>query len=198
MSAAFDLPGVDVWRRGGCIVLHREARPRAILEAIEAERVTGAWLAPTVTNGVLADPDLGRFDTSALQWVIGGGERTPETRIREFAAAFPNARYIDAYGLTESVGGDTLMEAGRELEKIGSVGAGDRPCRGHGARRGGPRPAAGRRGRDLPEGAEDHARLLARPGTHGRGLFSATGSEPAMSAIWTRRASCTSPTGART
>ena len=118
----FDLPGVDVWRRGGCIVLHREARPRAILEAIEAERVTGAWLAPTVTNGVLADPDLGRFDTSALQWVIGGGERTPETRIREFAAAFPNARYIDAYGLTESVGGDTLMEAGRELEKIGSVG----------------------------------------------------------------------------
>ncbi|MCY4503141.1 MAG: AMP-binding protein, partial [Alphaproteobacteria bacterium] len=40
----FDLPGVDVWRRGGCIVLHREARPRAILEAIEAERVTGAWL----------------------------------------------------------------------------------------------------------------------------------------------------------
>ncbi len=118
----FDLPGIDVWRRGGCIVLHREARPRAILEAIEAERVTGAWLAPTVTNGVLADPDLGRFDTGALQWVIGGGERTPESRIREFAAAFPGARYIDAYGLTESVGGDTLMEAGRELEKIGSVG----------------------------------------------------------------------------
>ena len=118
----FDLPGIDVWRRGGCIVLHREARPRAILEALEAERVTGAWLAPTITNGVLAERDLDRFDTSALAWVIGGGERTPETRIREFAAAFPTARYIDAYGLTESVGGDTLMEAGRELEKIGSVG----------------------------------------------------------------------------
>ncbi len=118
----FDLPGIDVWRRGGCIVLQREARPRAILEALEAERVTGVWLAPTITNDVLADPELGRFEASALQWVIGGGERTPESRIREFAAAFPDARYIDAYGLTESVGGDTLMEAGRELEKIGSVG----------------------------------------------------------------------------
>ena len=167
----FDLPGIDVWRRGGCIVLHREARPRAILEALEAERVTGAWLAPTVTNGVLAEPDLASFDTSALQWVIGGGERTPETRIREFAAAFPTARYIDAYGLTESVGGDTLMEAGRELEKIGSVGRAIghvevtvRDEAGHAL-------PPGREGEICLRGPEDHARLLAGPGAHGRGLF---------------------------
>ena len=31
-------------------------------------------------------------------------------------------RYVDGYGLTESCSGDTLMEAGREIEKIGSVG----------------------------------------------------------------------------
>ena len=118
----FDLPGVDIWRLGGCIVLHREARPGAILEAFEAERITGAWMAPTVTNGVLAEPGLADVDSSALRWVIGGGERTPETRIRDFARAFPRARYIDAYGLTESMGGDSFMESGRELEKIGSVG----------------------------------------------------------------------------
>jgi fatty-acyl-CoA synthase len=29
---------------------------------------------------------------------------------------------VDAYGLTESCSGDTMMEAGREIDKIGSVG----------------------------------------------------------------------------
>src|SRR4029453_4072110 len=36
---------------------------------------------------------------------------------------FKNARYIDAYGLTETCGGDTFMEAGREIKKIGSTGS---------------------------------------------------------------------------
>ena len=118
----FDLPGINVWHQGGAIVLHREVDAGAVAATIAAERITGAWLAPTMTNGLLALPDLAGFDFPSLQWVIGGGERTPETRILEFGRAFPNARYIDAYGLTETVGGDTMMEAGRELEKIGSVG----------------------------------------------------------------------------
>jgi fatty-acyl-CoA synthase len=54
--------------------------------------------------------------------VIGGGERTPEARIRTFSQYFTNARYIDAYGLTETVGGDTFMEPGLEIKKIGSTG----------------------------------------------------------------------------
>jgi fatty-acyl-CoA synthase len=63
-----------------------------------------------------------RFDLSSFRWCIGGGERTPEARIRGFTELFRNARYIDGYGLTETCGGDTLMEGGREIEKIGSTG----------------------------------------------------------------------------
>jgi len=40
----------------------------------------------------------------------------------EWQPTFPNARYVDAYGLTETCAADTMMEAGREIEKIGSVG----------------------------------------------------------------------------
>jgi fatty-acyl-CoA synthase len=58
----------------------------------------------------------------ACAGTIGGGEKTPEVRIRAFSDYFKNARYIDAYGLTETCGGDTFMEAGREIEKIGSTG----------------------------------------------------------------------------
>jgi fatty-acyl-CoA synthase len=63
-----------------------------------------------------------QFELGTLRWVIGGGEKTPEARIREFGSAFPNGRYIDAYGLTETCSGDTLMEAGMEIAKIGSTG----------------------------------------------------------------------------
>ena len=66
--------------------------------------------------------DARRYDLSSFRWLIGGGERTPEQRIREFAGVFDTARYIDAYGMTETVSGDTLMEPGFEIAKIGSTG----------------------------------------------------------------------------
>ncbi|MBM3554535.1 MAG: AMP-binding protein [Alphaproteobacteria bacterium] len=117
-----DLPGLTVFWLGGFIYLHREFEPAKVLASIEAEKLNCAWLAPVMLSGLLALPDRGRYDVSTLRWVIGGGERTPESRIREFTTLFTKGRYIDAYGLTETVSGDTFMEAGREIEKIGSVG----------------------------------------------------------------------------
>lgn len=119
---AFDLPGMAVLWQGGMLHIIRDYTPRAVLEAIAAEQLDSAWMAPVMTSGVLAEAPGCGLDLSSLRWVIGGGERTPEARIRAFGASFPNGRYIDAYGLTETCSGDTLMEAGRELEKIGSVG----------------------------------------------------------------------------
>jgi fatty-acyl-CoA synthase len=119
---AFDLPGVAVLWQGGLMCIVRDFEPEAVLAAIATERLDGAGLAPVMTSALLSLPDRERYDVSSLRWVIGGGERTPEQRIRAFSAFFTNARYIDGYGLTETCGGDTLMEAGREIEKIGSTG----------------------------------------------------------------------------
>lgn len=119
---AFDLPGVALWAMGGCLVVLREFDPRATLATIQQERITGAWMAPVMLNRCLAAEGREAFDLSSLRWLIGGGERTPEQRIREFGLLFKAGRYIDAYGLTETCSGDTMMEAGREIEKIGSTG----------------------------------------------------------------------------
>jgi fatty-acyl-CoA synthase len=119
---AFDLPGVAVLWVGGTLYVHREFEVERVLHSIAAEKLTCAWLAPVMLGAILAHPDRSAFDVSSLRWVIGGGERTPESRIRQFSEYFTNGRYIDGYGLTESCSGDTLMEAGREIEKIGSVG----------------------------------------------------------------------------
>ena len=119
---AFDLPGVAVLWAGGLLAIQRDFEPAGALRLIERERLTCAWLAPVMTAGLLAAQAESPADVSSLEWAIGGGEATPASRIHAFAQAFPNARYIDAYGLTETCGGDTLMEPGREIEKIGSVG----------------------------------------------------------------------------
>ena len=119
---AYDLPGVAVWMSGGALVVERDFDAERTLAVIEQEQITGAWMAPVMLNRCLASPARPNHLLDSLQWVIGGGERTPEQRIREFSGLFPHARYIDAYGLTESCSGDTLMEAGREIEKIGSTG----------------------------------------------------------------------------
>ncbi|HYH37646.1 MAG TPA: AMP-binding protein [Azospirillum sp.] len=119
---AFDLPGVAVLWLGGMVCVLRDFDPDAVLAAIERERLTCAWFAPVMVGRVLSHPRRGAYDVGSLKWAIGGGERTPEQRIREFTTLFTNARYIDGYGLTESCSGDTLMEAGREIEKIGSTG----------------------------------------------------------------------------
>ena len=119
---AFDLPGVAVLWVGGTLSILRDFSPQRALAAIAHERLTGAWLAPVMLGGLLASPDRSAKDLESMRWVVGGGERTPEARIAAFSGLFTRARYIDAYGLTESCSGDTMMEAGRELEKIGSVG----------------------------------------------------------------------------
>jgi fatty-acyl-CoA synthase len=119
---ALDLPGIAVLWHGGLLAIQRDFEPEQALAAIEADKLNAAWLAPVMTTAILTCPNRDRYDVSSLRWAIGGGEKTPEVRIRAFAEFFTNARYIDAYGLTETCGGDTFMEAGREIEKIGSTG----------------------------------------------------------------------------
>jgi len=118
----FDLPGIAILWLGGTIVLHRQFDEAAALADIERHRITGAWLAPMMVGRMLAVAERGQFDLSSFRWCIGGGERTPEGRIRAFSGLFENARFIDSYGLTETCSGDTFMDPGREIEKIGSTG----------------------------------------------------------------------------
>jgi fatty-acyl-CoA synthase len=119
---ALDLPGIAVLWQGGMLGIQRDFDAAQCLAAIEADRLNAAWLAPVMTTSILTLPGRERYDVSSLRWAIGGGEKTPEARIRAFSQYFTNARYIDAYGLTETCGGDTFMEPGLEIAKIGSTG----------------------------------------------------------------------------
>ncbi len=119
---AFDCGGVAVFIMGGMMLVLRNFEPDQVLAAIERERLTCSWMAPIMIGRIFSCENKQRYDVSSFSWCIGGGEKTPENRIRIFSELFTNARYIDAYGLTETCGADTFMEHGMELSKIGSTG----------------------------------------------------------------------------
>jgi acyl-CoA synthetase (AMP-forming)/AMP-acid ligase II len=75
-----------------------------------------------MVNMLLQIPDLGSYDLSSVRFVVGGGEKMPAPLIERIVRAFPNARLADAYGLTETVSGDTFLDRDHVLSKAGSVG----------------------------------------------------------------------------
>jgi acyl-CoA synthetase (AMP-forming)/AMP-acid ligase II len=123
---AFDLPGIGTWWVGGSLVILPRFDVPDLLAMIERDRPTNVWLAPAMVNATLnaiaQAPELGRRSTASVRFITGGGEKTPVTLIERLLAAFPNARFADAYGLTETVSGDTFNDQAHTLSKIGSVG----------------------------------------------------------------------------
>ncbi|MGW2048859.1 acyl-CoA synthetase [Streptomyces sp. NPDC001858] len=117
-----DMPALGVLYAGGSVVLQRKFDPVGALRAIQEHRVTNAWLAPAMVNAVLEVPDRDAYDTSSVRFILGGGEKTPEPVLRRIMNAFPNAWFADAYGLTETVSGDTFLDREHALSKLGSVG----------------------------------------------------------------------------
>jgi acyl-CoA synthetase (AMP-forming)/AMP-acid ligase II len=57
--------------------------------------------------------------------IINGGEKMPIPLIEQIQRTFPSAWFADAYGLTETVSGDTFLDRDNLITKLGSVG---RPC----------------------------------------------------------------------
>lgn len=117
-----DLPGTGTLCAGGSLVILRKYDSVAVLKAIHQEKVTNLWLSPAMTIMLFNEPDFESYDVSSVRFIIDGGEKMPATLIKEFTNRFPNAWFADAYGLTETVSGDTFLAKDRMLNKIGSVG----------------------------------------------------------------------------
>ena len=60
-----------------------------------------------------------------MRVIINGGEKMPIPLIERIQRVFPSAWFADAYGMTETVSGDTFLDRDSIVTKLGSVG---RPC----------------------------------------------------------------------
>ena len=122
---ALDLTTTTLVSVGATTIIHRTFDAAAVVDEIERSRVTTVWLAPAMVNAIMALPDVESRDLSSVRVIVNGGEKMPIPLIERIQRAFPAAWFADAYGLTETVSGDTFLDRDHLIAKLGSVGL---PC----------------------------------------------------------------------
>ena len=122
---ALDLTTTSLIAAGATIIIHRSFDAPRVVDELERSRVTTVWLAPAMVNAIMALPDIEQRDLSSVRVVINGGEKMPIPLIERIQRVFSSAWFADAYGLTETVSGDTFLDRDSIVSKLGSVG---RPC----------------------------------------------------------------------
>jgi fatty-acyl-CoA synthase len=122
---ALDLTTTSLIAAGATSIVHRAFDAAAVVDELESSQVTTVWLAPAMVNAIMALPDVEQRDLGSVRLIINGGEKMPIPLIERIQRTFPSAWFADAYGLTETVSGDTFLDRESIVSKLGSVG---RPC----------------------------------------------------------------------
>ena len=92
---------------GAPVILHREVDPAAVVDAIEAHRVTFAILVPAVIQMVLAVPGIDGRDMSSIEAIGYGASPISEAVMLRACEVFGDLYQL--YGLTETTGAVTSL-----------------------------------------------------------------------------------------
>ena len=122
---ALDLVTTSMIAVGATTVVHRVFNAERIVDEIERSRVSVLWTAPAMARAILDVAGVEDRDLASVRVLIAGGEKMPIPYVERMRRAFPSAWLADAYGLTETVSGDTFLDRESTFAKLGSVG---RPC----------------------------------------------------------------------
>jgi long-chain acyl-CoA synthetase len=105
---------------GACVTLLPRFDAAQALRIIADHRVSVFAAVPTMYAAMLAVPDRGDYDVSALRVCMSGGAALPVEVLREFDAAFGCA-VLEGYGLSETSPVASFNHPGR-VRKPGSIG----------------------------------------------------------------------------
>jgi acyl-CoA synthetase (AMP-forming)/AMP-acid ligase II len=94
---------------GGTHVIVPGFTPEGVLAAMEHQHVTDVLLVPTMIQLLVDFPDAARFDVSSLARLIYGGSPMPEALLARARKMFPQAGFVQAYGMTELAPVATLL-----------------------------------------------------------------------------------------
>ncbi len=99
----------NVWT-GRRMIVMPQFEPRSWLELVQGEKVTHAFIVPTMMKQVLDDPAFATTDFSSLTNLAYGGAPMPVAVIRRAIEAFPKSvGFVNAYGQTETTSSLTVL-----------------------------------------------------------------------------------------
>jgi acyl-CoA synthetase (AMP-forming)/AMP-acid ligase II len=120
---------------GRRLVVQAQFEPRAWLDLVERERITHAFVVPTMLKQLLDQPDLERRDLSSLEVLSYGGAPMPLAVIRRAIERLPRTvGFVNAFGQTETTSTLTVLgpedhrlegppeEVERRLRRLASIG----------------------------------------------------------------------------
>jgi len=107
---------------GRKLVMQPQFEPRAWLDLVEREKITHAFVVPTMMKQILDQPDLDSRDLSSLEVLSYGGAQMPFPVIRRAIERFPkNVGFVNAFGQTETT--STLTVLGPEDHRLEGTAA---------------------------------------------------------------------------
>jgi acyl-CoA synthetase (AMP-forming)/AMP-acid ligase II len=123
----FHLFGLTAWLAqsavGGTHVVLPRFEPAAVLDAIERHRVTTVPVVPTMLQQLIDHPDIGDHDLSSVRAIFYGGSPITEAVLRRAMCTFPQADFVQIYGMSEAAPIAILSaddhRAGRHLRSAG-------------------------------------------------------------------------------
>ena len=94
---------------GRTMVVMRQFEPTEWLQLAQDHRVNRAMLVPTMLKHLMEHPGFSDYDLSSLGVITYGAAPMPLEVIREAIAKFPAARFINAFGQTETASTITML-----------------------------------------------------------------------------------------
>ncbi len=120
---------------GRRLIIMAQFEARKWLDAVERERVTHAFVVPTMLKQLLDQPDLASRDLASLETLAYGGAAMPLSVVRRAIESLPESvGFVNAFGQTETTSTLTILgpedhrlsgspeEVERKLTRLQSIG----------------------------------------------------------------------------
>ena len=119
---------------GRTLIAVRQFEPLEWMGLVQRERANRAMMVPTMLKQVMDHPQFRRHDLSSLEIITYGAASMPLEVIKRAIQEFPNARFINAFGQTETASTITMLppedhvlegppeEVDRKLKHLTSIG----------------------------------------------------------------------------
>ncbi|MGH3743460.1 MAG: acyl-CoA synthetase [Mycobacteriales bacterium] len=114
--AGYGVPGYAL--RGTTLVLRPTYEPGEFLTAVARHGVTGTPMAPTMLNMLLAHPELDNHDLSSLRTIAYGASSMPVEVLRAAMHRFPDAQFVQGFGMTELSGNVLFLDPASHVEAM--------------------------------------------------------------------------------
>ncbi len=108
-------PAFSVLMTGGKVVIIRKPDIGNILKSIQDEKCTHINAVPTLYGWMLQTEDIDKYDLSSLRLLTYAGSPFPPDLLKQSITRF-GAKFEQAYGMTECIGGSFLNMEDHELK----------------------------------------------------------------------------------